>query len=154
MNKNIHSAEMHRLADAPQGTKVWYREKVSEKWNISLRVNWNEQCVFITNDAWANIRKAMVDGETVEYKTSSGWVTTNNDSNSICYGSNSTVEKYRIKPDVVEPTYYYKYEMLERKKERIVTTIEHLSDKRANIEGMTEANGWFKIESSKREWRH
>ena len=58
---------------------------------------------------------------------------------------------YRIKPDIVEPRYYYQYEKLCRE---CITISEYLSETQALKENFLESSGWFKIEASKREWEH
>jgi hypothetical protein len=57
---------------------------------------------------------------------------------------------YRIKP---EPTYYYQYETIVANGVIKQTTL-YMTDEYAERLDYTETNGWFKIESSKREWKH
>ena len=152
MNKNIHSAEMHRLADAPQGTEVWQRAMHMTSWLIDDTPRWLDGFHYIIDDEWQEIRKAIVDGKTIEVKTTpTDWMIVHNIANDI-NGNDYALSKYRIKPDVVEPTYYYQYEKLDAGE---ICTLRHVSDTVARKElHCTEANGWFKIESSKRTWEH
>ena len=148
MNKNIHSDEIHRLADAPQGTKIWYRAKLNGTWVLSNNYNWQEGCFYIINDEWAEIRKAMIDSKVIEISNKKIW---SNSLNSVTdMGLDGiSIKDYRIKPDVVEPV-YYQYERLYQREIKTVV----LTEQEALISACTEDNGWFKIESSKREWGH
>ena len=144
-----HKNEMHRLADAEEGTEVWCQHNEVNGWELISIVAWSDNFDYIVDDEWAQIRKAMVDGKTIECKSINGdWVPT------VCkIGrlAGDDVVIYRIKPDVVEEVFYYQYEKLHAG--RIDDTC-HVSEDRANRSNYTEANGWFKIESSKRTWEH
>ena len=153
MSKNTHSAEMHRLADAEAGTKVWYKQKILGAWKIVIQPRWKKDGYYIVNDEWADIRKAIVDGKTIEYKYSkSKWVDSTREVEELGSDARYTIEYYRIKPDVVEETFYYQYEKLDAGK---IYASRHVSDYVATKElHYTEKRGWFKIESSKRIWEH
>ena len=148
MENNIHRAEMHRLADAPQDTKVWYKGTTDKGWTLSAFVRWNCNSTYIINDEWAEIRKAMIDGKVIEISNKKIWSNSLNTITDMGLDGIS-IKDYRIKPDVVEPV-YYQYERLYQREIKTVV----LTEQEALISACTEDNGWFKIESSKREWGH
>ena len=148
MSKNIHSTEMHRLADAPQGTKVWQRAEHMTVWLVDDNPRWLKNFNYIVADEWAEIRKFFIDKGFIYLLDAVD--------GSIIKDFNPSYRediKYYLtsKPDVVEPTYYYQYECLTDGK---ITVSNYYSDYFGKLGHMTEANGWFKIESSKREWGH
>ena len=153
MSKNIHSNEMHRLADAPSKTKVYYKD--TSEWKLTSNPSWVEAWVYIVADEWAEIRKAMVDGKTIEFTVSVDilkWSTIDCSVDGIGTEECSLLlSNFRIKPDVVEPVYYYQYEKLFGDSIQITRHINYLAVAQDNL---TEDRGWFKIESSKREWEH
>ena len=148
MSKNIHSAEMHRLADAPQGTKVWQKAEHMTVWLVDDNPRWLKNFNYIVADEWAEIRKFFIDKGFIYLLDAVD--------GSIIKDFNPSYRediKYYLtsKPDVVEPVYYYQYE-----KKYDIGTIEvstaYYPDDKAIGYKYTEENGWFKIESSKREW--
>ena len=139
---------MHRLADAKEGTKVWYQAKGHSLWRSINNPQWNSEYDYIIADEWAEIRKFFVDNGFI-------YLLDARDGSIIKDFNPSYREdiKYYLtsKPDIVEKVYYYQYE---EKDGGYIATSAHYSDKLAKLNKLTEANGWFKIESSKREWGH
>ena len=141
-----HKNEIHRLADAEAGTHVWLRSKDNNQWYLDKALAWLDTYHYIVDDEWAEIRKFFIDNNFIWFLRGREWVR--------IHSLDLTLDMslYSIgKPDVVEETFYYQYEKLHAG--RIDDTC-HVSEDRANRSNYTEANGWFKVESSKRKWEH
>ena len=139
---------MHRLADAPQGTKVWQRAEHMTVWLVDDNPRWLKNFNYIVADEWAEIRKFFIDKGFIYLLDAVD--------GSIIKDFNPSYReniKYYLtsKPDVVEPVYYYQYEKRSR---HSIDTSDHIEEQDSAHMGFTEANGWYKIESSKREWGH
>lgn len=140
-----HKTEIKRWANCPDGTKVYFKSSNENRWSVSSTPLWKEENIYIVDDEWAELRRAIIDGKTVEFNHSvDGWVSTEN--------IGFKVENYRIKPDVAEVIYYYQYETLTKNKVIIISY--YVTEEYAKHLNYIEANGWYKIESSKRTWEH
>ena len=148
-----HKEEIIRWANSPKGTKVWIKHIVGNWFLCEGTIAWNEKYQHIVDDEWAELRKAYVDGETIEYTMDSTSWTKSTICNIFDFGKKVYtplgVNYYRIKPD--EQTYYYQWERLEMNDNRLVISSYYLTDSEA-VTLKYEEKGWRKIESSKREW--
>ena len=143
---------MHRLADAPHGTKVWVKRSTGS-WETQQSVGWFDNFTYVIDDGWAEIRKAMVDGKIVEFYNGCNYNDTQFSIDEIGT-TGHTLSSYRIKPDVVEPVYYYQYEKISDSNNGCISISDYMTDNFAIANCFTSVDGWFKIESSKREWGH
>ncbi len=144
-SQNTHASEIVRWANSPDGTKVWNRHKNSESkfWYLVEEPRWHKDRIYIVNDEYAELRKAEIDGKTIEYNSIGGeWYSTHKKLN-----WNYPITDYRIKPD--EPIYYWEWEIKE--KDGIIRTSLFMTDNYVSETRFVE-NGWRKVESSKRTW--
>ena len=151
MSKNIHSAEMHRLADATEGTQVWYQAKGHSRWKLINNPQWNSEYDYIVADEWAEIRKFFIDNGYIYLLDAID--------GSIIKDFNPSYREdikyyFTSKPDVVEPTYYYQYEKVLDSNNGCISISDYMTDNFAIANCFSSVDGWFKIESSKREWGH
>jgi hypothetical protein len=63
------------------------------------------------------------------------------------------INYYSSAEPIEEPVYYYQYEKLQHDGGISIST-RYLSDASAKHYEYTEVNGWYKIESSRRQWEH
>ncbi len=112
----IHELEMVRWAQSKEGTRVWYRDKHASRWSMSpiCTPSFHPSAQYVVDDEYAEIRKAFLDGKTIQVKTEvCDWRTVSktesvhrfdgvNEESDFYYS-----EKYRIAPKEV-----YKYQML------------------------------------------
>ena len=133
-----HKLEITRWANCPDNTDVWYRQSNDEYigWQLSKNPFWHPYCVYIVDDEWSEIRKAFIDGKTIEvydcvdnsWKTivTSTWI--------------EKLEYYRIKPD--EPVYEWQWIFIATEDLYDITNT-YYTEKEANI-------NWEKYKPSKR----
>ena len=60
-----HKKEIKYWAEHPDGTKVWARTQ-SEDWVILGIPSWAPDVIYIVDDEWVELRKAQVDGATIQ----------------------------------------------------------------------------------------
>ncbi len=79
-----------------QNKGVWYIMQGREYWQISLEPNFYEDYTYVQNDEYAEFRKALADGKTIQYYVDSfvGWQDTKTFDNTF-----DLPNSYRIKPD-------------------------------------------------------
>lgn len=95
-----HINEMKRWADAPDGTRVWFKDVDDLSWDTTLMPLWVESCIYIVDDEWAELRKAQADGKQLQvYQNMVKWV-----DDRLVYSdlSSSTPERWRIKLEAME----------------------------------------------------
>ena len=96
-----HRDEIIRWAKSPAGTNVWLKKSTADVWYDSIIPTWGDNVEYVLDDEWADIRKAFIDGETIQYynKELGIWSDTLNRDASAFAGRR--VEMYRIKPKPV-----------------------------------------------------
>jgi len=140
-----HSREIIRWAESPDGTKIWIKNKNFKEWTLKYHAMWNPESTYIVDDEWAEIRKAFIDGKTIELKFDEEWgcsVITN-----VQKFDGDGIELYRIKPD--EPVYEWQWircaEGVYHITNCFYSTVKEIQSKH-NYD-------WTKFKSSKRERR-
>jgi len=100
-----HYKEIQRLAEAPTGTKVWFKTG-DDDWVKSRSISWKDDYIYVVADGiHEEERKAFAEGKTIEYNRIGGsnWI----------YNKNPSWSEdvlYRVKPDF--PTYETRWKML------------------------------------------
>lgn len=96
-----HKKELIRLADSPDGTKVWYKRCDEEEWVLTSCPSWLVDYTYVVNDKHAEVRKASIDGKKIEVLNVSGhWCVANiNHSFSLDF-------EYRIVEELVNKWQY------------------------------------------------
>ena len=63
----IHEKEIKYWAKHPDGTKVWHKYTHEDKlWELEEFTYWKKDEIYIIDDEWAKLRKAQVDGKTIQ----------------------------------------------------------------------------------------
>jgi len=89
-----HKEEICRWANSPEGTKVW--RKSYDDWDLFDNPIWDRNKIYITNNEWAELRKAQVDGKQLQYEDINGeW---KDDKFTLEKSKYYTIEQWRIKP--------------------------------------------------------
>ena len=141
MSERKHKLEMQRYASSQEGTEVWYKHD-NGAWRLVSNPFWNEDITYIIDDEWAKLRKAQIDGKTIERRISidSPFHIVDIEKCTMTY-----IDNYRIKK---EPAYYYRWERLTAKRIQESGLIKENS----NLESKLISSGWRRIESSRRTW--
>ena len=98
-----HKKEIIRWASSHNNTQVWYKFKQpiagnDDKWYLTTYCpSWRSDCHYVVDDEWAEIRKAVIDGKTIQKETKRGWVDIKFTKKTLT--KNKNVNKYRIKPE-------------------------------------------------------
>ena len=62
-----HTDEIIRYANSEEGTGVWYKEIAgASKWRLIGYSSWRDNCSYVVDDEWAHLRKALIDGKTLQ----------------------------------------------------------------------------------------
>ena len=134
-----HKDEICRWANCPDGTKVWIKDEETE-WYLGKPI-WFAHRKYIVNDAWAEIRKAFVDGKTIEYKDRECWIESIYENVHNFNLSNLDIENYRIKPETIHEWQWYQ-------ESEGVFYLSHTFH--TNTDGFPKDETWHKFEPSKR----
>ena len=78
---------------------VWRKDTLTNDWYIDLEPSFYEDYIYVQNDQYAEFRKALIDGKTVEYSlpTTNQWNVVDNSKQHF-----SNCFKYRVKPEEPE----------------------------------------------------
>jgi len=69
----FHEKEVKYWADHPDGTLVWEKEP-DRDWERREHPRWFDDCIYIVDDEWAELRKAQADGKQLQAFTGNEWV--------------------------------------------------------------------------------
>ena len=94
-----HKKEIKRWANSPDGTKVWVKIDTKQGWVPLVSPSFIKENVYIVDDEYATMRKAFMDGVTIQYNNCDNhWRDLILDSDvPVAWGY--PVENYRIKPE-------------------------------------------------------
>jgi len=96
MKTRIHKEEMIRFAKSEEGTTIWYRRGTSDSWRLIKDPLWREDCVYVVNNKYAELRKKSIDeGRAIQMYNliSSKWETP-----IFELEFNSDIKSYRLEP--------------------------------------------------------
>ncbi len=98
-----HRKEIEHWAKQPDGTKVWHKYTNEDKlWELEEFTYWEKDEIYIVDDEWAELRKAQIDGATLQFKNDNrDWVSINDDWWNNWFYSDHKVyspKDFRIKP--------------------------------------------------------
>ena len=102
----IHENEICYWARHEDGTEVWMKSELSNDWELLMNPYWHKNRKYITNDEWAELRKAQADGKQLQYDDGT-WM---NRELKILHLGLYLPSEWRIKPEeVYEWQWVFKY---------------------------------------------
>jgi len=95
---NKHKKAIVWLYKQPKGTKIWFKRDENSEWKLVRYPTWNENYKYVINDEYAELRKAVANGKTIQYFNAADniWIDKKIKNPNIDFNSEI---KYRIKPN-------------------------------------------------------
>jgi len=94
-----HKEVMDQFYHQPECTAIWCKN--CSGWVKTTRPSWFLESTYVINDKYIDLRKAVVDGETIQWEqTENNWIDLPKNYDFIKAEENgATIEEYRIKPE-------------------------------------------------------
>ena len=138
---NTHREEKLRLAEAPDGTKVWVKCE-GMNWHLLKSISWVTEYLYVVDDGiHIEERKAFAEGKKIEYKLKG-----NPDTYWVHMESEHWREEFEYRIAKTEPVYETRWRMLRDRGTRTESTITFFNQKHID-ENLLESKGWYKGES-------
>jgi len=94
---NKHKEAIQWFMDQPEGTEIWCKY---DKWYLTSTPSWSVTCEYIINDEYAEFRKAIAEGKTIQSRGCDGsgnWFDLGTTTHPCIF--ENKFDTYRIKPD-------------------------------------------------------